>query len=416
MTESELLVPHEQMDAAGALGVVLVNHTSAMSGAEVSLLDLVHGLAKIHRVTVAAPEGPLARQVRELGVPFEVIPAVEGSLRLHPRHTPGAFAAITGAARAIRRIARRTGADVIHANSFRAGLAASLAARLGAPRPVVHLHDCLPPTAAAKATQQVLSLSAEMVLANSAYTGACFNGRHSRAPVEVVHNPIDLDRFDPRRIDRAAARAELGLAEDQFVLTVLAQITPWKGQDTAIDAVGLLRERERDVQLLVAGDVKFRRPLTRYDNDAFLHELRESVRSAGLEQAVSFTGECHDAPRLLRAADCVLVPSWAEPWGRVVVEAMAMGTPVVATSVGGTRELIDNGRDGLLAPPREPGAWAVAIERLMDDPPLRARIVDAGKTTARRFGRESYVEEVVALYRQAVELARARPRGKPAPA
>lgn len=384
------------------MGVVVVNHTSAISGAEVSLLDLIGGLVAETRVTVAVPEGPLAVRARERGAAVEIIPAVEGSLRLHPRHTPGSVAAIAGAARSIRRIARASGSQVVHANSFRAGLAASLAARFGAPRPLVHLHDCLPPTAAAKATQQVLSRSARMILANSQYTAGCFNGGHSRAPVEVVHNPIDLDRFDPAPIDRAEARRELGLAEDQTALAVLAQITPWKGQDTAVETVRLLRERGRDVRLLVAGEVKFRRPLTRYDNDAFLRELRKSVRSLGLEDSVSFTGECRDAPRLLRAVDIVLVPSWAEPWGRVVVEAMAMGTPVVATSVGGTRELIEDGRDGLLAPPREPAAWASAVERVMDDSDLRKRVAAAGMETARRFRADTYVEEIVRLYRDAI--------------
>ena len=392
------------------MSILIVNHTAAISGAEVSLLDLIDGLAADHRVTVASPEGPLAARTRELGAATEVIPAVEGSLRLHPRQTPSAIAAIGGAAMAIRRVARRVGADVVHANSSRSGLAAAVAGRLGAPRPVVHLHDCLPPTPAARVTDQVLSHGAALVLANSAYTRACFNGGRSHVPVEVVHNPIDLDRFDPGRVDRSSARAWLNVEPDDFVLTVLGQITPWKGQDTAIEAVGALRGDGHAARLLVAGDVKFRRPLTRYDNDAFLRRLHERVHSLSLEATVTFTGECFDVPRLLRAADCVLVPSWAEPWGRVVVEAMAMETPVIATNVGGTLELIEDGRNGLLAPPRRPEAWARAVGRLIDDADLRARIVAAGRETARRFDRQSYVDRVAALYRRAVRRADGRSR------
>ena len=406
-------MPGQATDTSEPLDVVLVNHTAAISGAEVSLLDLIERLLPDHRVILAAPDGPLAQRARDLHCKVEIVPAVEGSLRLHPRHTPGTVASILGAAVAIRGIAGARDSTVVHANSTRAGLAASLAVALGAPRPLVHLHDCLPATPAARATETLLSASARMILANSAYTRACFNGGRSRAPVEVVHNPIDLDRFDPARVDRAQARTELGLGQEGFVMAVLAQITPWKGQDTAVEATRLLRERGRDAQLLVAGDVKFRRPLTRYDNDAFLRDLRARVRAAGLESVVRFTGECRDAPSLLRAVDCVLVPSWAEPWGRVVVEAMAMGTPVVATAVGGTRELVDDGRDGLLAPPREPAAWASAVERLLDEPGLRDRLARAGKETARRFDRASYAEEMVRLYRQAIAPTRldtSRPR------
>jgi len=385
------------------LKVVLVSHTSTISGAEVSLLDLIEEVRGVHDVTLATPEGPLAREGRERGATVERIPAVEGSLRLHPTHTTSTAAVITSSALAIRRVARRTECEVVHANSFRAGLAASLAGRLGAPRPLVHLHDCLPSTPAARITQQALSVGAGMILANSSYTAACFNGGRSRAPVEVVHNPIDLARFDPAKVDRAEARAELELAPDVTAVAVLAQITPWKGQDTAVEATRILRERGRDVRLLVAGEVKFLRPLTRHDNDAFLRGLRETVRTHGLEEAVSFTGECRDAPRLLRAVDCLLVPSWAEPWGRVVAEAMAMETPVVATAEGGTAELVDHGRNGLLAPPRSPDAWAAAVERLLDDHALRDRMVAAGRETARRFSREAYVEGVLRAYRKATK-------------
>jgi glycosyltransferase involved in cell wall biosynthesis len=93
----------------------------------------------------------------------------------------------------------------------------------------------------------------------------------------------------------------------------------------------------------------------------------------------------------------------------VVVEAMAMETPVVATSVGGTAELVEHGRNGLLAPPREPLAWADAVERLLDDRELRDRIVESGRATARRFDRRAYVDAVVRAYREAMPLARRRP-------
>ena len=380
---------------------MLVNHTATISGAEVSLLDLIGGLGVEHRVTVVVPPGPLADAARERGATVKEIPAIEGSLRLDPRPTFFTLAAIVRAAVAIRRIARQVGADVVHANSFRAGLAACLAARLGAPRPLVHIRDCLPAGAASKATQQVLSRSARTILANSAFTAACFDGAPAGAPIAVVYNPIDLDRFDSERIDRTRARAQLGLAPERTVLLVLAQITPWKGQDTAIHATHLLRQRGYDVELLIAGSVKFRRPLTRHDNDTYLQELHATVRSLDLQDTVTFAGESNDAPHLLRAADYVLVPSWAEPWGRVVVEAMAMQTPVVATNVGGPIELIDHAHNGLLAPPRQPAAWADAIEQLIDNPDLHRQITTSADETARRFSRDAHVEGVLKIYRQA---------------
>jgi len=391
------------------LSVVLVDHTSTVSGAEISLLDLVSGLAGERRVTLAAPEGPLAEAARGRGATVHTIAAVEGSLRLDPRHTPGSVAAIVRSALDLRRIARQVGADVIHANSFRAGLVASLAAGLGAPRPIVHIHDCLPRSGAAVATWQTLSRSARVILANSQFTADCFESAPGGAPIEVVHNPVDPDRFDPATIDRAAARAELGLRPDQTALIVLAQITPWKGQDTAIHATRILRDAGHDVQLLIAGQVKFRRPLTRYDNDTYLRELHQTVHDHNLQDAVTFTGQTDDPARLLHAADYALVPSWAEPWGRVVIEAMAMQTPVIATNVGGTTELIQHRQNGLLAPPRQPQHWADAIQELQDNPQLRNQIVNTATQTAKRFHPSNHVEQVLKAYRREPDRLPRRP-------
>lgn len=385
----------------GPLSVLLVDHTSTVSGAEVSLLDLIKGLAGEHRVTLAAPEGPLAEAARARGAEVHTIAAVEGSLRLDPRHTPASIVAIVRAAFDLRRIARQTGADVIHANSFRAGLIASLAWPLGAPRPLVHIRDCLPDSRGTRAIEAVLSRSARRILANSEFTAGCFHGARGGATIEVVHNPVDLDRFDPDTIDRDEARAELGLTPGQTALIVLGQITPWKGQDTAIEATRILRERGQDVRLLIAGTVKFRRPLTRYDNDVYLSELHQTIRDHNLEDAVTFTGQTDDPARLFRAADCALVPSWAEPWGRVVVEAMAVKTPVIATDIGGTTELIQHRENGLLAPPHQAEDWADAIQELTDNPELRSQIVAAATQTAKRFHPGNHARDLVRIYRAA---------------
>jgi len=381
------------------LSVVLVNHTSTISGAEISLLDLIAGLTPAHRVTAAVPYGPLANAARERGATVAAIPAIVGSLRLHPRYTPRTGLALLSAGLGLRRIAASTEADIVHANSIRAGLATCLASKLGAPRPLVHLRDCLPPGKASNAAQRVLSRGAQQLLANSQFTADCFQSAPGGASIAVVHNPVDLDRFDPHTIDRDAARAELGLGLDQTTLVVLAQITPWKGQHTAVHATRILRDAGRDVRLLIAGQVKFQRPLTRYDNDSYLCDLHKTVADHHLHDSVTFIGQTEDPPRLLRAADYALVPSWAEPWGRVVVEAMAMHTPVIATNIGGPTEVIQHRKNGLLVPPHQPQRWADAIQELTDQPQLREQIINAATQTAKRFHPRNHVEQVLAAYR-----------------
>src|SRR3954471_3347361 len=126
------------------MNVLLLNHTAQVSGAERVLLTLISNLPDEVRAHVACPPGPLADAGHEFGVPVHGVPGTVGSLKLHPLHTPRAVVDIARSAFALRRIAREVEADVVHANSVRAGLIAVLAAALGAPRPLVHLHDRLP--------------------------------------------------------------------------------------------------------------------------------------------------------------------------------------------------------------------------------------------------------------------------------
>src|SRR5205085_2569430 len=258
--------------------------------------------------------------------------------------------------------ARSRHAALVHANSIRAGVALA-AARLSRPAPgiarIVHIRDCLPRGLVSDATLRLIGASATVVLANSRYTAQSVLAVAPQARVEVAYSPVDLDRFDPARIDRAQARARVGGAgERELLLGVVAQLTPWKGQDTAIEALELLRKRGVDAHLLLIGSAKFLARAARHDNAAYIARLRAMVSAAHLDDRVSWLGEREDVPELMRAPDVLLLPSTEEPFGRAVVEAMAMEVPVLATDVGGPRELVREGQDGRLLPPRAPQAWA----------------------------------------------------------
>lgn len=382
--------------------VLYVNHTAEMSGGERSLLYLLSVLPPTVTATVACPAGPLTLAVRRLGVPVSNIPAIKGSLRLHPWHTPRSVVAVTQAALAIRRCALDTDADLVHANSIRAGLAAAMAASLGSPPTIVDIRDCLPLTRTAMITRRFLGENAVAIFANSGYTAANFADGGCRAAVRVVHNAIDLRRFDPTRIGRDEARQRLGLDRSASLLGMVAQITPWKGQEEAIRALSLLRRR-RPAQLLLVGEAKFRGGQARYDTYAYRSSLRRTVQDLGLDGAVHFLGERRDIPEILRALDLLLVPSWEEPFGNVALEAMAMETPVVASDVGGLVEIVRSGKDGLLLPPKQPEQWAAAIEELLAQPQLRAAMGRSGRRRVEtEFEGSRYVAEVLAYYQAVV--------------
>jgi glycosyltransferase involved in cell wall biosynthesis len=398
--------------------VLYVNHTATVSGGERSLLDLLGALPEQVQARLASPRGTLQERVRELGVPCTSIAGTAGSLRLHPLHTPAALAEMTLAAAQVGRAVARHEIELVHANSIRAGIVLGLARRLPLPGfrlgravpSIVHVRDCLPAGAASTATLRLIAATATTVIANSAYTAESVRAVAPRAAIEVVHNPVDLKRFDPAALDRASARARLGEAGRRRVLLgVVAQLSPWKGQDTAIEALGALRREGIDAQLLLIGSAKFVQRATRFDNDAYVSALHELAASEGVAERVSWLGEREDVPALIRALDVLLLPSWEEPFGRAVAEAMALEVPVIATDVGGPREIVREGREGLLLPPRAPARWASAIARLAGDPELAARMGRAGRERAQQqFTTERHARATLDVYERAVEKSHAR--------
>jgi len=386
--------------------VLYVNHTAEVSGAERSLLSLLAALPDTVDRRAAVPPGRLAAAIEQLGIPVSNIAGTTGSLRVHPMHTPRSLAEMSLAALQVRRAARRHRVDLVHANSIRAGIVLGLG-RLSPAATVVHVRDCLPAGPLTTATMRLIAATATTVVANSHYTARSVHAAAPGAHLEVVHNAVDLERWDPARIDRAHARARLGAAgERELLLGVVAQLSPWKGQDTAIEALRLLREDGIDAHLLLIGSAKFVARATRFDNEAYVAGLKAQIARAGLEDRVSLLGEREDVPELVRALDVLLLPSLEEPFGRAVIEAMALGVPVLATNVGGPAEIIEDGREGYLLPPGEARAWAHAVRRIAESPDRGAEMGLAGRRRVQRdFTIEHHVEAMLGVYRRAVARA-----------
>ena len=374
--------------------ILVWNHTGLVSGGERSMLELVTGLRdRGLDVVVASPEGPLREHVEARGITHRPVPGTTASFKVSATGYARAAADIGRSTWAVRRLAREIGADVVHANSIRSGLVAGLASRAGGPPAVVHARDTLDGGTVGAVVRTGLRTSALVIAISRHVESSLRLGR--RPPVAVVHNPVDLERFDPAAADGSALRAELGAP----LLGVIAQITPWKAQDDAIRTLALVRERHPGAQLAIVGETKFVGRDVTFDNPAFRRSLDELAAELGVADAVHFLGEREDVPDVIAALDLLLVPSWQEPFGRTVIEGMALGRVVLATAAGGPREILEDGVDGRLLAPREPRAWADAAARLLDDPGEMERIGAAARASAQRFDRDRYTDAIVALYR-----------------
>jgi L-malate glycosyltransferase len=394
---------------AAGFPVLYVNQTAQVSGAERSLLTLLEGLPPEAGAALACPYGDLAQAAGRLEVPVLPIPGTDASFRMHPLHTSRAALELRRSSRAVRAVVRARRPGVVHANTTRAGLIALGARRRGGPPLLVHIRDWVPEGAVPRLTLRTLARRADLVVANSRWIAEQVRRAAPSARVQVIHNPVDLRRFDPGAVDRQAARRALGLSDGDLALAVVAQLTPWKGQDDAVRIIAKLAERGIPARLVLGGSAKFVAAGTRFDNRAFERQLVDLVRALGVGDRVIFGGEREDVPDLLGAVDVLLVPSWREAFGRIAAEAMAMGVPVVATNVGGPAEIVRDGVDGLLLAPREPDRWAEEVGRLLADPDLRKRMGESGRERARaEFGTERHVGALLGAYAELAAGAASR--------
>jgi D-inositol-3-phosphate glycosyltransferase len=190
----------------------------------------------------------------------------------------------------------------------------------------------------------------------------------------------------------------------------VAQITPWKGQDTAIRMLAGVREHHPDTHLLLVGSITFETKATRFDNRSFFERCKELVTELGLDSHVHFLGQRDDVPGLLRAFDFSVLPSWDEPFGMAAAESMAMRTPIFVSSVGGISEYIDDGVSGRVLPPREPDAWVAAALAALADPDGVKAMGERARERVLAFNDDAYGRDIGASYERAVRRWRERER------
>jgi len=382
--------------------LLFYNHAPEISGAERSMLSIArHARDAGYPLLLCVPPGTLAEEASAQGLAvLPVAPLTLGYAR-NPLVLARYLARATAPVRDLARIVQRTRPGLVYANSIRSGLVAGMALRLARPRPrlVVHARDALGDGPLDRLTARVIGRSSDAVVAISAYVAQGFARDAGAGKLHVLHNAIDPDRYRFDAGKGRAFRASLGLAADVPLLAVVGQLTPWKGQQDALEAFALLRRSVPDAHLVIAGSAKFTGKHRRYDTNAYRDALIARARRRDLAGHVHFPGDVADVTAVYSAADLLMVPSWAEPFGRVVIEAMAAGTPVLATSAGGVPEIVTHGVDGWLVPARDPGSLAQAARMLLQDDVLRGTLASNGyQTVIDRFVMQLYLARIYLIW------------------
>lgn len=228
-----------------------------------------------------------------------------------------------------------------------------------------------------------------IVLSNAAMDVCDRSGVSAAAGRSVtIYNAIDPAPYETPDFDAVrAVRASFGAVEGDCVIGTAARLLPLKGIDVLLQGFALYLKSARSRPILV---IAGHGPLDR--------ELKDMAASLGLGEKVRFLGLRPDMPTVMNALDVFALISHAEPFGMVVIEAMAAGKPVIATKAGGIPEIVDDGEQGLLIPPRTPGAVAGALLAL-EDGALRSKLGAAGRRKVREaFTVETMFRRTMAFY------------------
>jgi glycosyltransferase involved in cell wall biosynthesis len=256
---------------------------------------------------------------------------------------------------------RAADVDIVHARSRAPAWSAWLACRRTAARFVTTWHGVYSENAPGKRRFNAVMARGERVIAISHFIAARVLSRYNVDPtrVRVIPRGVDPAQFDPaavshHRISRLAA--EWRLPDGASTIMLPARLTRWKGHTVMLEALGRLERR--DVCLVMVGAEQGRKK--------FRKELLARAEQLGLSERIRLVGHCEDMPAALMLADIVVNPSiQPEPFGRTVIEAQAMGRPVIVSDQGGTAETVEHGVTGWRVPPANPAALAAAVAHLL---------------------------------------------------
>lgn len=370
--------------------VVYVDHTARLSGGELALLRLLPALRNVDAHVILGEDGPLVARLTQAGISVEVLPLSSRSGRLaRERVAPGvelvlaAFSAGVYSLRLARRL-RRLRPDLVHTNSLKSAFYAGVAARLARIPVVWHLRDriaddYLPPLAVRTVRRVARTLPAAVV-ANSRTTLETLRGSQP-AIAAAIASPVPTP----------AAVHSVRDDRDALLVAIVGRIAPWKGQHVFLEAFARAFPAG-EARAVVAGV-----PL--FGEEAYAQDLRARARQLAIAGRVEFAGFVEDVPSLIASVDVLVHASVKpEPFGQVVVEALAGGTPVIAANAGGPAEIVTDGVDGLLYTPGDVAELADCLLRAAGDPNLRRRLSAAGRARALAFTPDRIAEAIGDVY------------------
>jgi glycosyltransferase involved in cell wall biosynthesis len=396
--------------------ISFLNPIGTIGGAERCLLDLLERLRESHTdwqlVVITSSGGPLVDEVRRLGVVCHVLPFPRSVARLGDAddalspitltRTVTALPASASYVLRLRQLLRAQAPDIVHSNGLKMHALGALAKPRNS-KLVWHIHDYPSARPVMARVLRVLARRCDLAVANSKSVAADVEAVCRRkVNVTTIFNGVDLDHFTPLGprldldriggVESPAGVVKVGLA---------ATMAPWKGHEVFLRALARVPEELRVRGYVIGGAI--------YATDSRqtrTAELRRLADSLGLTERVVFTGFIEDIASAMRSLDILVHASTSpEPFGLVIVQAMACGKPVVVSCAGGAAEIVEGGTFGLCNAPGDVNKMSDNIEMLARDQKLRAAKGIAGRREAElRFDNRTYAAAFATAYDRLIRV------------
>jgi glycosyltransferase involved in cell wall biosynthesis len=366
--------------------ILQISSARALGGGERHLADLADALAERGHEVYAAlvPRSPLSRELSAL--------PEKNIFRLRLRN-----ALDVGSALELARLIRQHRIEIVHAHMARDYPLAALGAQHARANAqlIITRHVLFP---LHRLHRIALSRVARVIAVSEAVARSISTqGLFPAHKIKVVTNGVDVKRFDAsvHACGRETFRRSASIAPERRLVGMLGEIKPLKGQEDFLRAAAIIARRFPGVDFMIAGCDTSRTGEHRARVERLIRELDL------LRGRVHLTGWLADVAPLLSALDVFVSASHTESFGLTIVEAMASGTPVVATATEGAREIIEDGVTGLLVPVGDAEALASAITRLLEDEHERKRMGARARRVAReRFSLDRMVDQTEQIYRE----------------
>lgn len=350
---------------------------------------LVTGLSRESHMTGPETESVEAgmEEARRQGVAIIRVPALVRNV--HPFYDALALLSLW-------RLIRRTRPDIVHTHTSKAGILGRWAAWLARIPVIIHTpHGHVFYGHFASFFSKLFLLTEKLTAPVTHKLVALTRGERddyvSRRlftddRMKIIHSGVDIDSFMKVPVDGGEKRLELGIPEEAVVVGTVGWLLPIKNPAGLLEAMAPLLKNRPGLYLIFVG------------KGDLLPALKQKAFEMGVAGQVLFTGWRRDIPELMRVFDVFALPSLNEGMGRVVVEAMASGKPVVAGNVGGIPDMVRHGKNGFLVNPRDTAVLRTAIESLLDDAVLRDMMGKKGRETALQFSLPAMISKLELLY------------------